>query len=246
MSKCGVCAAALAALLAAGCSRFPSAEISGYVKDGALGVGVNGMTVRIYLSQPSTPDAAGAVAETATTYNLQVPGWFDRKIMWSTATPAFQDQGDTITIWVTVTNPDFTSQTVQVPGVLSGTQNILPDIMTQRTGFSMGSLSGTVTVTNPLTPTIVKIGLDLDPASVTENDAYVVYTTCAGGAASPFAFANIHWTNAAPNSTGFDQKQVKLWITPDSLAPKQVPGIWLISSSPTTPSTLAVGNISYP
>jgi hypothetical protein len=239
-------AAAAAALLAAGCARFPSAEISGYVKDGALGAGVNGVTVRIYLSQPSAPDAAGAAAETTTAYNLQVPGWFDRKIMWSTTAPAFQEQGDTIPVWVSVTHPDFTSQVVQVPGVLSGTQNIVPDIITQRTGFTMGTLSGTVTVTNPVTPTIVKIGLDFDPASVTENDAYVVYTTCAGGAASPFSFANIRWTNASPNGTGFDQKQVKLWITPDSLASKQVPGIWLVSSSPTTPSTLSVGNISHP
>jgi hypothetical protein len=166
--------------------------------------------------------------------------------MWSTATPAYQEQGDSISVWVTVTHPDFTSQTVQVPGILSGTQNVLPDIITQRTGFTMGTLSGTITVTNPLTPTIVKIGLDFDPASVAETDAFVVYTTCAGGVASPFSFANIHWTNSAPNGTGFDQKQVKLWITPGILASKQVPGVWLFSSSPTASSSLAIGNINYP
>jgi hypothetical protein len=237
-------ACALAALALAGCSRYPSAEVSGYVKDSGLTAGVVGATVRIYLSEPSAADAAGAAAETATAYNLTVPGYFDRKIMWATSAPAFQEQGDTIPIWVSVTHPDFTSRIVKVPGVLSGTQNIVPDILVQRQGFTMGSLSGTVTVTNPLTPVIVKIGIDFDPASVTETDAYTVYTTCAGGAASPFSFANIHWTNTSPSGTGFDQKQVKLWITATGISTKQLPGVWLVSSSPTTPSSLALGTVA--
>jgi hypothetical protein len=239
-----------AALLAAGCTRYPSAEISGYVKDQALGLGVTGATVRIYLSKPAAADADGAVAETTTAYNGQIPGYFDRKIMWATGSPAFQEQGDTITIWIGVTHPDFASHIVEVPGVLSGGQNIVPDVLTQRTGFSTGSLTGTLSRTAAPAQPVWKIGLDL-ALGPSESDDYVQYVTLVGSGpcTAAFTFPNIHWSNTSPGGTGFDQKQVKLWIGPiGGPVAMQLPGIWLTSNNPasTTPVTVNVGIITVP
>jgi hypothetical protein len=200
--------------LLAGCSRIYSAEISGYAKDGGTGLGVTGATVRIFLTQPTNADDAEFAAETTTTYNGQIPGYFDREIMWEAASPKFREEGDAISVWLSVTHPDFQSTIQQVDGILSGNQDVVPDILLTRVWFSA------VTVTNPDSLTTAGINnatvsIDLTPSDSTTNRDFVTTTyTYVPSAGAPipgtFTFLNVKWNNATPNSPGSDTHDVRI------------------------------------
>lgn len=226
MKRTLIAAAALAALALGGCTNYFSTEISGFVKEaGTLSAttGVNGATVSIYTVDPSTSGATPVATTTTTTYSLQFPGYFDRKIMWENGTPSFGKDGDTITVWLTVSHPDFSATTVKAASILSGNQNFVPDIVVTRTGFYAQVVSGQVGYVTA-GPTLnglnnVRVALDIDDsASEPSAEPYVVYTTTNISTASPtagtFTFVNVHWTNTSPAGAGFDTKKVKLWIAP--------------------------------
>jgi hypothetical protein len=228
-----------------GCGRVSTADFSGYVKETATGQGIVGATVSVYWSDPGTiPSTATPFASTTTGYNSQIPGYYSHKLIWSSASPAFQDAGDVTTVWVVASHPDFgVAQAVQVSGIVSSGQNVAPDIRLVRTGFSAivtGQVTSHIVVSAGPPPVYagvsnVTVGIQLDATATTELDDYVTATTGSVSATGTttlgvFTFSvPIKWTNALATS-GTDTHTVKVWLTWPDL---------------TVPATIGAGSKSY-
>jgi hypothetical protein len=194
--------------------------------------------VSVYWSDPGTdPSTATPFASTTTGFNSQIPGYYSHKLIWSNASPAFQDVGDVTTVWVVASHPDFgVAQAVRVSGIVSSGQNVAPDIRLVRTGFS-AIVSGTVQHLVGPTPTGVNnvtVGIQLDATATVEADDYVTVTTgsvsAAGTALGVFTVSvPIKWTNVLATS-GADVKRVKVWLSWPDL---------------TVPANIAAGSTSY-
>ncbi|MEW5813772.1 MAG: hypothetical protein AB1798_00010 [Spirochaetota bacterium] len=216
-------------LLPASCGRYFSTEIAGYVKDAGreysgMKVGINDATVKIYLNEPSAAGETGYMAETTTIPSSgQVPGYFSRTIMWYSSSPKYKEEGDSIDIWIAAEHSDFTARLVKVSGIVSDTQNLVPDIELTRVVFTAGTVTGTVTYSSNGVND-ARVVLDLTPDNGVDNEDYVTITTTSSETTTPgtFTFLNVKWRNDAPVSISSDTIKIQIRASHETLGSKSI------------------------
>ncbi len=194
-----------------GCGRYYTAEIAGYVKDSNNENGINGAIIRIYLSQPDNADSTNFIAETASMTYSGNDGYYNHKIIWKSTDPDFADEGDSGTIWIGVTHPDYTSEVIQVSGIISDTVNVVPDIKLDRATFSSPTVTGRVVNVNGEGVNGVRVVLDLQ--STEDEDAdYVTTTTTLNNEPGSYRFNNVTWRDENPDSSDSDTENATISI----------------------------------
>jgi len=194
-----------------GCGRYYSAEIAGYVRDSNNDNGINGAIIRMYLTKPESADSGGFIAETASMTSGGNDGYYNHKIIWQTTNPKFSDEGDSGSIWISVTHPDYTSKIVEVSGIISDTVNVVPDIKLKRATFSCPTVTGKVVNVNGEGVNGVRVVLDLQ--STPDNDSdYVTTTTTLNNEPGSYRFNNVTWRDEHPDSAETDTENATIYI----------------------------------
>lgn len=171
----------------AGCGNFYNAEIQGFVVDGNSDSGINDATVRLYLDEPETADDESFFARTSTSTSNNQNGYFRNAVVWNAWFSSYGPVGDSGTVYLGITHPDFADAVVEVPGILSDTVNTVETIVLDRISFAVPRISGRVVDVNGDGVNGVRVVLDLlstdddteDLVTVTgdepEGDGYYVF-----------------------------------------------------------------------
>lgn len=131
--------AGLFLLGATGCERVYEAEISGFVKDVVSEEGINGARVRIFFNDEDT-----SYQETLTQSGSGGDGYFVfRRVVWSSWSPVFGDEGDLRDVRVEVVKDDYVDGRADLR-VVSGAGNAVGDVMLSRTFFVSEQAEGYV------------------------------------------------------------------------------------------------------
>jgi len=189
--------AALLALSACG-SRTYSATVAGYVKSSTVNTdgtqdGINGATVYVYTVDPGTDATAEALARTSTMTSGGNDGYWSHKIMWTTTSPLFGDEGDSGTVWVKVMRKGYFPKTAQVAGILSDSSNVVPTI--EMDAIYTTELKGKVVNENGVGVDGVAVVLDLMSTTDTKAD-YTATTATTDGELGVFTFSDVAWGDA--------------------------------------------------
>jgi hypothetical protein len=178
-------------------NRFFSATLSGYVREsgadpGTQGAGVNGAEVRVYLTEPATGLEEGYVVKTSTMTSGGQDGYWSHKVMWENWTPSFPDEGDSGIVWVSVRRPGFFPDIIEVSGILSDANNVIPTIELER--ILMSSLRGRVV--NSAGQGLNGVRLVLDLSTTETTDDYAATTATDEGEPGYFRFDDLSWIDA--------------------------------------------------
>ena len=205
-------ASAVLALLAAACTRYYSGDIAGYIKDSAGSGGINGAVVRIYLSEPESADAPGFIVETASMTSGGNPGYFSHKIIWETATPTFGEEGDSGSVWLSVMHEDFIPAVREVSGILSGTLNVVPDMLLDTVAFVAPRVRGSV-ILNGQATNGVRMVLQIPAEEEGEDpDEYVAITQTVDEQEGTYEFTDISWRDQEPDGEEQDTQEALLFV----------------------------------
>ncbi len=210
LAVCSLCAAVF--FLLSSCGSYFGGEVAGYVKDSDTEEGINGAVIRIFLEEPASADAETFIVKTASNTSGGNAGYFSHKIMWQTSAPKFGDDGDSGTVWLGITHDDYKSAVVKVPGILSDTVNLVPDIKLDRATFSATEVTGKVVNVSGSAVNGVQVVLDL--ASTTDDDRdYVTTTATINGESGMYRFTNVTWKDENPDSASTDTETIYLYIS---------------------------------
>jgi hypothetical protein len=188
---------AVAALAVTGCGGYYyRAVIQGFVIDDETGGGINGATVRIYTRDVETADADGYVAQTATVTQGGNAGYYSSTVIWRQLFGSYGLEGDTTTIWVAVTHPDYAPVVVAASGILSDDSNLIGSIRLVQTTFSIPALRGRVEDANGSGVNGVRVVLDLPAVTGTDlREDRVTQTATIDGTPGRFEFAPVDWSD---------------------------------------------------
>ncbi|MBN1409720.1 MAG: hypothetical protein JW969_02675 [Spirochaetales bacterium] len=195
----------------AGCGKFYTCDIAGYIRDSRTSDGVNGALIRMYLSQPGSADSGGFIVETATMTSGGNGGYYSHKIIWQEMFGNFGDEGDSGTIWIGVTHNDYAPKIAKVSGILSDTLNVVPDIRIVRATFSSPQVNGRVVNANGEGVNGVRVILDI-PTTTDDDQDYLANTTTINDVTGSFRFNNVTWHDVAPDSPSADTEDVDIYI----------------------------------
>jgi hypothetical protein len=178
-------------------NRFFSATLSGYVREtgadpGTEGAGIDGAEVRVYLTAPTTGLEEGYVVKTSTMTSGNQSGYWSHKVMWENWTPSFPDEGDSGAVWVSVRRPGFFPDIIEVSGILSDANNVIPTIELER--ILMSSLRGRVV--NSAGQGLNGVRLVLDLSTTAATDDYAATTATDDGEPGYFQFDDVAWIDA--------------------------------------------------
>ena len=187
----------LAALILAGCGGYYyRATIQGFVIDEETDAGINEATVRIYTDEVDSADAEGFVAQTSTVTQGGSAGYYSSTVIWRRVFGAYGREGDTTTIWIAVTHPDYGSAVVAAKGILSGDDNLVAPIRLDQTTFSIPALRGRVEDQNGAGLNGVRVVLEIPVLSGDESpDERVTQTATIDGTPGRFEFAPVSWSD---------------------------------------------------
>jgi hypothetical protein len=130
----------LASVLATGCTRYYEAELAGYIRDGVSKQGVNQAVVQVHYESA----AEASFQQTFTQRYGDQDGYFVfRRVVWSTDTPLFGDEGDLHDIRITVAHEDY-QPFAQTLRIVSGASNAVGDVYLDRAFFVAGKVEGRV------------------------------------------------------------------------------------------------------
>lgn len=217
---------ATAALLA-GCGRYFNAEIAGYVKDSESEAGINGAVIRIYLAEPESPEAEGFIVETASVSSSGNDGYFNHRIIWENAFPAFGAEGDTSTVWLGISHEDYLPAIAPIRGILSDTVNFVPDVLLDRAEFSVPSVRGRVV--DPVGDGLNGIRVVLDILSTEDEEDYVTVTTEIDGVDGTYEFTDVSWRDDEAAGSGSDTEEVEILIDDNDYSSSDVLAVLLSS-----------------
>jgi hypothetical protein len=123
-------------LIAGSCRVIYDTDISGFVRDVSIDSGVNGAVVRVYADDPAEAEDTEILLETATVMTTAgIPGYFSGTLMWQTRTGQFGQEGDIRDFWIRVSHDKYQEKTVKAAGLLSNADNIVPDILIERSVY---------------------------------------------------------------------------------------------------------------
>ena len=192
--------AGLVLALFAGCGiYYYRAPIQGFVIDGETEAGINEATVRIYTQEVSSADVQGYVAQTSTVTQGGSAGYYSSTVIWGRwFGGAYGEEGDTTTIWLGVTHPDYGSVVVPAEGILSDEDNLVASIRLSQTTFELDALRGRVVDANGAGVNGVRVVLDLPQVDDSEDDSedQVAQTATIDGAAGTYLFSPVEWSDA--------------------------------------------------
>ena len=134
----------LTVLIAGGCSYYHRATIQGFVEDADSEAGINSATVRFYIERPESAADDVFFARTSTSTSGSEAGFYSNTVIWDNYFSAFGAEGDSGTVYLGVTHPDYLARVVEVPGVLSDDVNTVETIRLQRVTFAAGEVFGRV------------------------------------------------------------------------------------------------------
>ncbi|MFH1810780.1 MAG: hypothetical protein ABIJ09_18705 [Pseudomonadota bacterium] len=139
--RCHVLSAVLLLTWAgAGCTRFYEAEIAGYIRDGVSKEGVNQAIVQVFYED----DQQSSYQQSFTQRYGDQDGYFVfRRVVWSTDTPLFGDEGDLHDIRITVEHEDYQPFDRNLR-IVSGASNSVGDVYLDRAFFVAGLVEGRV------------------------------------------------------------------------------------------------------
>lgn len=188
-----------AATMLGGCSYYHRAVVEGFVEDSNSEAGINSATVRFYMSEPETADEDGFFARTSTATSGGSAGYFRNTVIWDNYFSSFGAEGDTGTIYLGVTHPDYLGRVVKVPGVLSDDINRIEAIGLQRVTFAAGEVFGRLIQdsdgepVNGVRVVLTVPELDADGEPTEEKREYVALTGNRAGEAGWFSFSEPVW-----------------------------------------------------
>ncbi len=185
-----------AALALTGCGGYYyRAVVQGFVIDDETGAGINDATVRIYTREVETADADGYVAQTSTVTQGGNAGYYSSTVIWRQLFGSYGVEGDTTTIWVSVTHPDYAPVVVAASGILSDDANLIGSIRLDEATFSIPALRGRVEDTNGSGIDGVRVVLDLPAVTGTDaREDRVTQTATIDGTPGRFEFAPVNWS----------------------------------------------------
>lgn len=196
-----VAAAALVALTA-GCGYFHTADIAGYVVDSETENGVNGATVTFYMANPSDNAEEEAVTATQTNTSNGNDGYFSQKVIWENSFPRFGQEGDSGTVYVRVTHPDYQEIVTPIEGVLSDTLNFVSNIEIDTAIFSVEEVTGRVVGGDGLPVNGVQVVLSLTYDDEEEEPReYADNTGTIDDDDGRFVITGIQWRDTSPNAS---------------------------------------------
>ncbi len=192
------------ALALVGCGGYYyRATIQGFVIDDETDAGINEATVRIYTEEVDSADAEGYVVQTSTVTQGGSAGYYSSTVIWRRVFGAYGREGDTTTIWIAVTHPDYGSAVVAAQGILSGDDNLVAPIRLDQTTFSVPALRGRVEDLNGAGLNGVRVVLEIPVLSGDESpDERVTQTGTIDGTPGRFEFAPVSWSDGNTASPG--------------------------------------------
>lgn len=208
--------AALAVLfsLPLACGKYHEADIAGYVKDSANGYGVNGVTLKAYLTEEEAEEGTGALTETSSMIYNGNPGYFIYTILWQKLVGAYGSEGDATDIWISAEQEDYVSKIVEVKGITSGTLNVIPDIQLDAVVYTAQQVSGLVV--DGVGDGVDGVRVVLDLASTDTNPDYVAVssTTQVGDTtqAGMYTFVNVKWRDEDNPGQMTDEESVTISV----------------------------------
>ncbi|MFW5744614.1 MAG: hypothetical protein ACOC2D_15155, partial [Spirochaetota bacterium] len=198
-SRFALAAVALAAagLLASCGGYYYRATVQGFVVDDESDAGINEATVRVYTDEVEEPDAEGYVVQTSTVTQGGNAGYYSSTVIWRRVFGAYGQEGDTTTLWLSVTHPDYGSRVVSAEGILSEEDNLIATIRLSQTSYDLPALRGRVVDGNGAGVNGVRVVLDLPQVEGT-NDATddVTLTATVDGTSGTYEFAPVEWSDA--------------------------------------------------
>lgn len=203
--------ALLGVVLASCGGYYYTATVQGFVRDSSDDGGVNGVTVRFYEEVPEAADSEGFFAETSTTTSGGSAGFYSNRVIWRNAFGRFGAEGDTGTVHLGLSHPDYASQIVEIPAVLSDTTNTVRDVLLERLSFEVPVVRGQVIDTNGDGVNGVRMVLDL--ASTTdETEDYVTTTATVDGQAGTYEFDEVSWIDEAASGESSDDETITITV----------------------------------
>jgi len=189
---------ALATALLASCGGYYyRATVQGFVVDEESDAGINEATVRVYTDEIEEPDADGYVVQTSTVTQGGSAGYYSSTVIWRRVFGAYGTEGDTTTLWLAITHPDYGSQIVSAEGILSEEDNLIATIRLSQTSFDLPALRGRVVDGNGAGVNGVRVVLDLPQVEGTDEDTdEVTLTATVDGTSGTYEFSPVEWSDA--------------------------------------------------
>ena len=158
------------ALLASCGGYYYRATVQGFVVDDESDAGINEATVRVYTDEIEEPDAEGYVVQTSTVTQGGNAGYYSSTVIWRRVFGAYGQEGDTTTLWLSVTHPDYGAQVVSAEGILSEEDNLIATIRLAQTSYDLPALRGRVVDGNGVGVNGVRVVLDLPQVEGTDGN----------------------------------------------------------------------------
>lgn len=185
------------ALLASCGGYYYRATVQGFVVDDESDAGVNEATVRVYTDEIEEPDAEGYVVQTSTVTQGGNAGYYSSTVIWRRVFGAYGQEGDTTTLWLSVTHPDYGAQVVSAQGILSEEDNLIATIRLAQTSYDLPALRGRVVDGNGAGVNGVRVVLDLPQVDGTDDETdEVTLTATIDGTSGTYEFAPVEWSDA--------------------------------------------------
>jgi len=227
---------AVSVLMMAGCGNFYTAEIQGFVVDSNTDGGVNDATVRLYLDAPETASADGFFARTSTSTSNNRNGYFRNAVVWNAWFSSYGPEGDSGTVYLGITHPDFADAIVEVPGVLSDTLNTIETIVLDRISFEVPSVTGRIVDVNGDGVNGVRVVLDL--ASTTDDtEDFVTVTGDEPQGSGYYVFDNVEWRDDTNAGNETDDEDITIVVDDDVWEAATTVAATLTSGQPRTIAT---------
>lgn len=190
------------ALWLASCAGdFYSADVAGFVKRKPPSsqsmaeepAGINGVEVRVFLREPEGFDSDGFIVHTRTSPNRAagepLDGYFSHRVAWEASSSDFGEEGDSRTLWLATRHPDYHSTIVEVPGVLSDSVNLIPDVLLAGIEMQAGPIEGRVLL-DGIGENGVRVVMHLEDRPGT---VYETRTAPMGDDAGFYTFNDVSW-----------------------------------------------------
>lgn len=201
------------ALLASCGGYYYRATVQGFVVDEESDVGINEATVRVYTDEIEEPDAEGYVVQTSTVTQGGNAGYYSSTVIWRRVFGAYGTEGDTTTLWLSFTHPDYGSQVVSAEGILSEEDNLIATVRLGQTSFDLPALRGRVVDGNGTGVNGVRVVLDLPVVEGSDDDTdQVTLTATVDGTTGTYEFAPVEWSE---ENTGDPNGEVSATIRVD-------------------------------
>lgn len=173
------------------------ATVQGFVVDDESDAGINEATVRVYTDEIEEPDAEGYVVQTSTVTQGGSAGYYSSTVIWRRLFGAYGQEGDTTTLWLSVTHPDYGSQIVSAEGILSEEDNLVATIRLAQTSYDLPALRGRLVDGNGAGVNGVRVVLDLPQIEGTDGDTDdVALTATVDTTSGTYEFAPVEWSDA--------------------------------------------------